>query len=211
MNEKYTKALLDFAKTAEKSDYFIVGSVALLSYTQPYGYDREIHDIDIIMAAKDITNTRNQLKQLGYTQTTFINPRMPFYTKLMKYAQDRYLRFSKDDVHIEILATPLNKKRELVFIDIYPGIKGGFPKDEFTNSTYSNVEFRTISKEMLYFIKKFAKNTFGVKVKYKEQQHFDDMSALKKLISDTALSTIGPQCRICIFGISFKIPGFLYR
>ncbi len=210
MNEKYTNTLLEFTKITQTSSYFIVGSVALLSYTQQHGYDREIHDIDIIMEKTEALKTAKRLKELGFTQNTFINPRMPFYSKLLKYAHNRYLRFSKDGVDIEILATPFEEKNNLVWFEIYPKIKAGIPKLAFTNSSYSSVEFRTVSKEMLYLFKKVANNTVGRKVKYKQEQRNSDIAAIEKLVDAEKFNDIAGECRLSILGITMKIPGFLY-
>ena len=210
MNEKYIKALSDFTSTAQSNSYFIVGSVALLSYTQKYGYDREIHDIDIIMEATEALKTAERLRELGYNQNTFINPRMPFYSKLMKHSQDRYLRFSKDTVDIEILATSITDQNGLILFEIYPGIKAGIPQEVFTTSIYSNVEFRTVTKEMLYFFKKFANNTFGRKVTYKEQQRYDDIAAIEGVLDNQLFKNIANRCRLLILGLPIKIPAFFY-
>ena len=206
MNEKYAHALSEFTKVTTSDNYFIVGSVALLSYTQCHGYDREIHDIDIIMETTEALKTSEQLKQLGYSKNTFINPRMPFYSKLMKYAENRYLRFSKDGVDIEILSTSLEEINGLVLFEIYPSIKAGLPKDIFTTSTYSNVEFKTVSREMLYFFKKFANNTFGRKVKYKQEQRYNDLREIAKLVDEETFKKIANKCRIFILGFPIKVP-----
>ncbi len=49
MNENYVKALDELFDNLPQSKYFVVGSVALLSYTKSNNYDRQIHDIDIIL------------------------------------------------------------------------------------------------------------------------------------------------------------------
>lgn len=209
MNEKYVHVLSEFVNSTSSDKYFIVGSFALLSYTQANDYDREIHDIDIVMETREALKTAEHFKQLGYTQNTFINPRMPFYAKLMRFAESKYLRFSKDSVDVEILATSIEKCGDLEVFEMYPGIKVGLPKDVFTKSSYSSVEFRTVSKEMLFFFKKFANNTFGKKVKYKEDQRYKDVDALESLVSKGILKQISEDCRLFFFGIPFKIPQFL--
>lgn len=211
MNEKYVTALKDFTKYAQPNKYFIVGSVALLSYTQSHGYDREIHDIDIIMETSEALKTAERLKEIGYTQNTFINPRMPFYSKLMKFAENKYLRFSKDGVDIEILATSIEERGDLVVFEMYPGIKAGLPKKVFTKSSYSNTEFRTVSKEMLYFFKKFANNTVGKKVKYKEQQRYTDIINLQNLIDKKLFNEVTELSRIYILFISMRVPKLILR
>lgn len=211
MNENYVNALSDFVASARTDSYFIVGSVALLSYTQPHGYDRQIHDIDIIMETVEAVGTAEKLKELGYTQNTFINPRMPFYSKLMKHSSDKYLRFSKDSVDIEILSTNFESKNELDIFELYPGVKAGLPKDVFSVSTYSGVQFRTVSKEMLFFFKKFANNTMGKKVKYKEQQRYDDISHLEKLVDKHKFDQLKKSCTLFVIGVPFKTPRFLIQ
>lgn len=178
----------------------------MLSYTQKHGYDRDIHDIDIIMEYQEALKITEKLRQLGYTQNTFINPRMPFYSRLMKHSEDKYLRFSKDGVDIEILATPIIEKGKLIIFEIYPGIRAGLPTEVFTSSTYSNVGFQTVSKEMLYFFKKFANNTFGKRVKYKEKQRYDDTTAIERLVDMRLFKEIANKCRMLILGVPIKIP-----
>ena len=85
MNDQYTHALKDFTQAADKSKYIIVGSIALLSYTQKHGYDREVHDIDIVMEKQAAEATKNKLLELRYKKDTFINKKMPFYKRQMKY------------------------------------------------------------------------------------------------------------------------------
>lgn len=211
MNERYIHALSDFVNSTQSSSYFIVGSVALLSYTKPNGYDREIHDIDIIMETSEASKTADRLIQLGYKQNTFINPRMPFYSKLMRYAENKYLRFSKDNTDIEILSTPIECLNNLTIFEMYPGIKAGLPKDVFVNSTYGNIEFKTVSKEMLYFFKKFANNTMGRKVKYKENQRYDDILHLEKIIDPHVYRDVANKSRLSVFGIRVKIPSILLK
>lgn len=211
MNEQYKNALQDFTSSADSSKYFIVGSIALLSYTQKHGYDREVHDIDIIMEKAAANAAKEKLISKGYTQNTFINPRMPFYKKLMKHAQTKYLRFTKDNVNIEILATDFTEAKGLLFFEIYPGIKAGFPKTELVTSDFYGVPFKTLSKEMIYIIKSIANNSFGKLVKYKESQRYDDFSQIQKLIDEEKVSKIKDACRLDIFGLRVKVPGFLVR
>jgi|GEM_PF-4832401 hypothetical protein len=209
MNEKYINALADFVNSARSSTYSIVGSVALLSYTKPNGYDREIHDIDIIMETSEAATTAERLLRLGYKQNTFINPRMPFYNRLMRYAQNKYLRFSKENTDLEILSTSIEQINNLVLFELYPGIKAGVPKDVFVSSAYGNVDFKTVSKEMLYIFKKLATNTLGKKVKYKEKQRYNDTRHLEKLIDRTVYREVATNCRLSICGIRVRLPSVL--
>lgn len=211
MNDQYTHALKDFTQAADKSKYIIVGSIALLSYTQKHGYDREVHDIDIVMEKQAAEATKNKLLELGYKQDTFINKRMPFYNSLMKYSTDRYLRFTKDNVNVEILSTRYSEKDGLHTFEIYPGIKAGFPREEIVESDFNGVPFTTISKEMIYFIKRFANSSFGKVSNYKEEQRLKDLEQINKLIDQDKLHLIGKKCRIYLFGLAFKVPGFIYK
>lgn len=212
MNEKYVLALKEFTTiTTNPSEYFIVGSVGLLSYTKPVGYDREIHDVDIIMEVEEARRISKKLIELGYTKNTFINKRMPFYNKLNKLANDRYLRFSKDGVDIEILATTLREKGGYITFEIYPHIKARLPREVFTISSYSGIEFSTVSKEMLYYFKKIANNTVGRKVKYKEEQRLKDIQNLERIIDKQAFLELTNKCKLCIRGFCFKLPIFLFN
>lgn len=211
MNEKYIKALSEFTNIVQQNKYIIMGSVALLSYTQSQGYDREIHDIDIIMDTDEAVAVAHHLKSLGYKQTTFINPRMPFYSKLLKYAENKYLRFSKDGVDIEILSTKFEFLGELFTFEMYPAIKAAIPKDVLATSNYSDIEFSTVSKEALYFFKKVADNTEGRKVKYKQNQRYNDIAKLEKLIDQKKYSNVKNDSRLTLFGISTKIPKLLLK
>jgi len=211
MNEQYIPALKDLAKTANKSKYFIVGSIALLSYTQVHGYDREIHDIDIIMEKQESEIIKTKLLELGYKQDTFINKRMPFYNKLMKNSAERYLRFTKDTVNIEILATNFIEKKGLHIFEIYPDVMAGFPKEDIVESIFNDITFTTLSKEMIYFIKRFANSSFGKISKYKEEQRKKDLEQISKLIDKNKLTALGKECRIFLFGLAFKVPRFIYN
>ncbi len=191
--------------------YFIVGSVALLSYTKPHGYDRQIHDIDIIMDTEEARKVSEKLVELGYQQSTFINPRMPFYKMLTKLADNKYLRFSKDGVDIEILSTPLIESSDLISFEMYPNILVKLPIEVFVTSDYAGINFSTVTKEMLYFFKRVASNTMGRKVKYKEKQRYDDTSQIEKLVNKDLFLSLQGKCYMSMFGISFKIPKFFIK
>jgi len=211
MNKDYIVVLKDFLQCVNNSRYFIVGSVALLSYTKPYSYDRQIQDIDIIMDKNKALEVSKKLINLGYKQNTFINPRMPFFKIFLKHSQDKFLRFSKNNLNIEILVTTFSEYKNLFIFELYPGIKAGIPKNELNISSYNGVKFDTVSVEILYLIKKIANNTVAEKVKYRQEQRYNDLKPLKKLVNFERFNLLISQVRIFIINIPFKIPKFLVK
>lgn len=212
VNEKYIQTLKELTKLVKPDTYVIMGSVALLSYTKKIGYERQIHDIDIIMESREAQRITQKLLNLGYTQNTFINKRMPLYKTLNKLAKDRYLRFSKDGVDIEILSSPIDliRKDGHVTFELFPHVSVKLPKEVFVISNYGEATFNTVSKEMLYFFKKAASNTIGKRIKYKEVQRLNDLQNLEKLVDIESFSKLKSRCKLGVFGVYFRLPSSVF-
>lgn len=211
MNERYTLALQELIQTAGNLRYIIVGSIALLSYTQNHGYEREVHDIDLLAEKETAETIRHKLLDLGYSQGTFITNHMPFYSYLLKHSPDRYLRFTKDNVAIELLSTDWVERNGLLVLEVYPGIQVGIPKEELVTSKFNGVTFSTLSKDLLYLIKQVANNSFGLVAKYKNPQSLTDVTYLKSLVDQGKLAVVGKKCRLFLGGLAFKVPKFMYK
>ena len=102
LNSEYIDTLSIITKDVPPDSYIVLGSMATLSFTSKIGYERKMNDLDIIADESQVKPMKDVLEDLGFIQTTFINKRMPFYKKLLKHSQSRYLRFSKDDINVEI-------------------------------------------------------------------------------------------------------------
>lgn len=112
-------------------EYSVIGSVALLSYTQKIGYEREIHDIDVICQAEGFSQIANKLISLGYGQGTFVDKRMPFYKTLMRLAKSKYYRFQKEGHALELLTTPFNKFGDKI---CSPGSRTGVRRYQYSTN-----------------------------------------------------------------------------
>jgi hypothetical protein len=109
LNINYIKILSEILEGCDRNKYIVLGSAATLSFTAKIGYSRKMNDLDIIANASLAEKIKEKLIKKDFVQTTFINKRMPFFQKLIKFGESTYLRFSKDDINVEILSTILGK------------------------------------------------------------------------------------------------------
>ncbi len=184
--------------------YLILGSVALLSYTQRIGYLRKIKDIDIIADKnyqKEITDT---LLERGYEKLTFIDKKMPFYKQLTKYSESMYTRFYKlNSVNVEILFTNFTKSKDRLEIELYPKFFSSLPLNVLIVSNLNNIEFNTISPEALLTVKKLTNNTIGRIYTKDKQKRKEDISTLCKIINKDIYKIIRKDLKFRIGFITF--------
>lgn len=208
MNQKYIKLIKVLFDTND-TDYIILGSAATLSYTLKVGYTRQMHDLDIIADKKIVEKTKTKLLAMGFVQNTFIDKRMPFFGKLEKHSTSYYLRFSKNDIYVEVLATEFETKNGKVKFNLYPNIWAQIPQKFLVQSELAGTKFTTLDVNLLWAIKTFLANSLGRKLKYKASQRDKDLLQLKKCVDQGKAKEYLGQCRIGYKAIAFRIPQFL--
>ncbi len=211
LNQAYLNILSELTKLIDSSKYIVLGSMSTLSYTHKIGYEREMHDLDLIVDKSQINIIRNILLPKGYIETTFIHPRMPLYKFLLREAPDRYIRFYKSTNAIECHVTDFIFTNQLLIIDLYPNIKIKLPIKYLTKSVYGNVEFSTVNVNLLYLIKNFLNNTLGYFVHYKSLQRQNDLRKLEELIDTSEVENINNNLMLTILKIQLKLPIWLIR
>ena len=167
--------------------------------------------MDLIVDKSLINIIRKVLISKGYTESTFIHPRMPFYKFLLKEVPDRYIRFYKGKIAIECHVTEFQFINNLLVIDLYPKIKVSISIEYITKSVYENVEFSTVNVNLLFIIKNFLNNTLGYFVRYKSLQRQIDLYYLSKLIDMNEVKNINNDSRLRIWRLSIKLPFFLIK
>jgi len=186
--------------------YVVIGSVALISYTQKINYFRQIHDIDVICQAEGFTRIANELLNIGYEQSTFINKSMPFYKALMRLVNSKYYRFEKEGRALELMTTEFKKSQGSVCIELYPGLRFWFPESFVTTTNLNGVSFRAASPEALYCIYSVGFTTWGKVVRAKNSQVLEDLKNLKKVVDMKLLRETASKVRIEVGKLSFKLP-----
>ncbi|MCR4313466.1 MAG: hypothetical protein NUV58_04405, partial [Candidatus Roizmanbacteria bacterium] len=181
LNSEYIDTLSIITKDVPPDSYIVLGSMATLSFTSKIGYERKMNDLDIIADESQVKPMKDVLEDLGFIQTTFINKRMPFYKKLLKHSQSRYLRFSKDDINVEILTTKFIKKDSSLRFDLYPNFWVKIPKDSLFKTKIESIEFTTLDVNLLWAIKYLLHNSLGKFIFYKGKQRTEDLLHLRKL------------------------------
>ena len=191
--------------------HVVIGSATLISYTSKIGYERQIHDVDIICQSTGFAEVASKLISLGYEQTTFINKRMPFYNQLIKLAGSKYFRFVKGGRALEIVTSDLINKDGNIRIELYPNFKISVPDTSIVNANFGGREFKAASPEALYCIYSVGYNTWGRFVSAKNSQVRQDLQNLRKIINRDRLKEFGNQVRIEIGPVKFKLPLLLIR
>ncbi len=210
-NQWVTSTLNNFLNSIPSNQqYFRIGSVSLLSFTQN-NYQRKIKDIDIICEAKNFETIKNSLIKLGYQQYTFIDKRFPFYNRLKKIALSKYFRFEKKGKILEIMTTNFGNLREEIKIELYPGIKFYFPSNGIIRASSEGISLRTVSPETLYCIYSFGLKTWGFFVRKNVEQRKTDLQQLKKIVDKEKLNKIANNVFIKIGKIKLKVPAFLMK
>lgn len=209
-NSWVTSALNDFLQAITQNyQYVVVGSVALISYTGKIGYERKIHDVDIICQAEGFSQIANKLICLGYQQSTFIDKKMPFYKTLMKLAGSKYYRFQKEDVALELMTTPFKYSQGNVCIELYPGFRVSLPESSITTTNLYGINFRAATPEALHCIYSIGFTTWGRVVKAKNSQVIEDLKNLKGVTNEVALKNLANQINIEVGKVKFKLPHIL--
>ncbi|EKE14320.1 MAG: hypothetical protein ACD_12C00570G0001 [uncultured bacterium] len=154
---------------------------------------------------------KDVLLKAGFIQTTFINKRMPFYNKLLKHSESTYLRFSREEVNVEILSTKFIKIDSSLKFDLYPNFWVKIPFYSLTKTKLGSVQFTTLDVNLLWAIKQFLNDTLGRFISYKRKQRVEDLSQLKKLVNLKKTKELLSQSRFGYKSFSFKIPVFFLR
>lgn len=208
LNSEYIKILSVITKNIPQDSYIVLGSMATLSFTSKISYSRKMNDLDIIADESQVKPMKDALIRLGFIQTTFVNKRMPLYKKLLKHSESTYLRFSKDEVNIEILSTKFIKKDSSLQFDLYPNFWVKIPISSLTESKFENAKFTTLDVNLFWAIKYLLHNSLGKFMHYKGEQRTEDLTHLRKLIDLEKAKKFLSQCRFGYKGLSFTIPSF---
>ncbi|MBI2357118.1 hypothetical protein HYV12_03665 [Candidatus Dojkabacteria bacterium] len=206
-NQKYHLLIKDLTTFLNPSKYIVVGSVATLATTKKLGYSREIHDLDIILDQSQLKTLEDYLEKNGYTKSTFINKRMPFYKSLMNESSKRYLRFERNQIFVDILITEFTQRRKgFTRFELYPNIFAVVPERNIINE-----EFTTLDTNLKYVIMRFLNETLGRFVTYKKGQRLEDLRHLEQLVDKSSFKGILKESRFYIGPIPVKIPLFLVK
>ncbi len=211
LNSEYIDALSIITKDVPPDSYIVLGSMATLSFTSKIGYERKMNDLDVIADESLIERIKIKLIEKGFVQTTFINKRMPFYKKLLKHSQSRYLRFSKDDINVEILTTKFIKKDSSLKFDLYPNFWVKIPEDSLFKTKIESIEFTTLDVNLLWAIKYLLHNSLGKFIFYKGEQRTEDLLHLRKLVNLGKAKKFLSLFRFGYLSLSFQIPGFFLK
>lgn len=209
LNDGYIKVISEIFKNCPNDKYIILGSAATLSYTTKIGYSRKMNDLDIIVDNSLVSKLKEKLLKDGFIQSTFINKRMPFFQKLIKHSQSIYLRFSKNDVNVEILSTKFIKKDSYLIFDLYPSFWVKIPENSLAKTKLGNAQFSTLNVDFLWAIKQLLNNTLGRFMLYKRKQRIEDLSNLKKLATIEKAKELLSQSRFGYKSLNLKVPTFL--
>jgi hypothetical protein len=210
LNTGYIKIASEIFKGCANDKYIVLGSAATLSFTEKIGYSRKMNDLDIIVDDSLVDKIKEKLLKNGFVQSTFISKRMPFFQKLIKHSESTYLRFSKNDVNVEILSTKFLKKDSYLIFDLYPQFWVKIPVNSLIQTTFDNVKFTTLNIDLFWAIKQFLNNTLGKVMFYKRNQRVEDLLYLRKLVNIKKAKELLTQCRFGYKSLSFKVPTFQY-
>lgn len=210
-NSVYINILAYITKNAPFDSYIVLGSMGTLSYTSKISYTRKMNDLDIIADESQVKQMKIRLMEKGYKQTTFINKRMPFYKKLFKHSQSIYLRFSKDNINVEILSTKIIKKDLNLKFDLYPNFWVEIPENSLSKTKIGTVGFTTLDVNLLWTIKYLLHNSLGKFMTYKGKQRSEDLSYLRKLVNIKKAKKFLSQCRFGYRFLSLRLPRFLLK
>lgn len=188
--------------------YFILGSLALLSYTENF-YSRRIRDIDLIGATHGANKLEPALLSKGYTQDTFIDKKFPFAKKLRTLGSKKYLRFERDNRALEIMTSDLTVNDGSVDVELYPGLAISMPESAIQTTRYQGLEFKAVSPETLFCIYNFGLKTWGTFVKTRIEQRRRDLAALNKIVQPDELTRAASNIHLKIGRSRITIPSKL--
>jgi len=209
-NAWVTDLLGDFIVSIPKTRrYFVIGSVALMSYTSTIGYERKIKDIDIICDDIDFQEVASKLRNLGYQQDTFVDKSFPLFSKLSKLSKSKYFRFVKEEKSLEIMTSNFGDSKNEFNIEVYPGINFSFPSKGVVTSIYNNLSFQAVSKETLFCIYTFGMRTWGRFVKTNMGQRKRDVGELYKVVDKEKLKFIASRIYLRLGKFEFRVPTFI--
>lgn len=211
INSVYINILTYITKNIPSDSYIVLGSMGTLSYTSKINYSRKMNDLDIIADESQVEQMKIRLMEKGYEQTTFINKRMPFYKKLLEYSQTIYLRFSKNDINVEILKTKFIKNSLNRKFDLYPNFWVQIPNNSFYLTRIGALKFTTLDVNLLWAIKYLLHNSLGKFMSHKRSQRTEDLLHLRKLVNLEKAKKLLSQCRFGLRSLSFTIPGYFLR
>ncbi len=209
LNTNYIKIASEIFKGCANDKYIVLGSAATLSFTAKIGYSRKINDLDIISDSSLVDVIKQKLIKKGFIQSTFINKRMPFFKKLIEHGESIYLRFSKDDINVEILSTKFIKKDSSLIFDLYPQFWVKIPVNSLIQTKFGNAKFTTLNINLHWAIKQLLNITLGRFMLYKRKQRVEDLSYLRKLINIKKSKKLLKQCRFGYKFLSFSVATFL--
>lgn len=211
INSEYIKILNRLSNILREDKYLILGSAATLSYTSKVGYTRQMNDLDIIANHPEAMKIKQKLLKDGFVQSTFINKRMPFYSKLIKKGASFYLRFSKKEINIEVLSTKFQNDNGFLKFDLYPNFWAKVPQYAIVKTKLGNAKFTSLDPDLVWAIKQFLNITLGKLMNYKGEQRREDLSALKGLVNIKKARNILSKCKIGYKLIGVSIPTFFLR
>lgn len=211
LNSEYIDILSIITKDIPQNSYIVLGSIATLSFTSKNGYERKMNDLDIITDESQVESMKDVLINQGFTQTTFINKRMPFYKKLLEHSQSIYLRFSKGEINVEILSTKFIKKDASLKFDLYPNFWVKIPQGSLFESKIGLAKFTTLDVNLLWAIKYLLHNSLGRFMHHKGEQRTEDLSHLRKLVDLEKAKKLLSLCRFGYLSLSFSAPRFFLR
>jgi hypothetical protein len=209
-NEWVVSTLEDFSGAIPSNYYFFVlGSTALLSYTEAVGYSRPIRDIDAIGVQDGIQGIIVNLVAQGYRQDTFIDPQFPMANSLRKHGKSRYLRFEKENRALELMATNLQFSNGSIDVELYPELTISLPEQAVQTTRFNGRSFQALSPEALFCLYNVGLKTWGKLVKTRIDQRKQDLEAISKVMNKEKLAEIAYQAFLRIGPLKFKIPSRL--
>lgn len=204
--------LNDFLYVLPKNHrYFLLGSVALVSYTKRLGYQRAIKDIDVICDESGFERVIEGLKKKGYTQATFITKAFPFYRKLSKLAVTKYYRFVKDGKSLEIMTTDFGNDDGMLSVELYPGAAFCIPAEAIQTTRIDGVSFQAVTPELLLLVYRFGSRTWGRLVRKNHARRNEDIKELSRVVDSAGLDAIARTISFQLGHFSMRIPVFLLR
>lgn len=208
-NKKYELLISNYLSNLPGEKYIVVGGASTLSYTSKTGYERSLHDLDLVADTRVASKLTQKLIKDGFIQSTFIDKRMPFYRNLVKQSKSFYLRFSKDDVNFEILSTKFVKRGKLLKFDLYPNLWVEIPAEFLVTSQIGNTKFTTLDIDFHFALMQFLNNTLGRVMRYKAKQRKEDLKNIAKLVNKQDARKKLNQGLFGYSQLKFRVPGFL--
>lgn len=209
-NREILSSFNDFLSVVgAESNYFVLGSVALLSYTAGVGYLRKIKDVDVIASPETAKMSRERLLLFGYKQSTFIDKEIPFHQWLVNSTGEKYLRFEKGEAAIEIHVSDFLSDRGNLKINLYRNIYVSLPADSVVETALAERKFKALSPEALYCSYQWGLKTLGRFMKIKSRQKEKDLAELKKTLDPKKLERIAENSYFYLGRFRIKIPRFL--